>query len=553
MSDFISSGAMAPSALAYSLLQALWQLAAVGLVAAVVLALMRCTSAAARHMVAMGFLVAMLALPAWTFIGALANVPTAASGLAMATSPLGAATPSLHTLPAVAGFTPPSFAPPAWLAWLWAAGVLLMLARLAGGAWVLGTMDRHAATVLPARWVARAEALRRAMGIGRSVAVRLLDTIDLPFAARAWRPVIWLPATMLTRLAPDQIEALIAHELAHVRRLDWLWNGLQCAIEALLFFHPAVWWLSARVRQERENACDDLAAAACGDEIVVAEALLALEGLRQPMPRLALAAGGGALRARIARLLGGESKGGWSWVPSLGLAALMCVGALLTAQSSIAAAPAQPAVPAVPATPASAGASGAAAEPARDPLWTYVGESVRIRKTVDGHQRDYHRWVDPLGNRHETYRVDGQLAAIDDSVRQWVDHHREPPPPPPLPPIPPAPPLPPVPPVPPMPDKPPIPPVPPLPPELSDMPAYQALVQQIQQNPQATALLGAPITVGTDCHPCRLERDKVSLHLTAQGPKAKARLAAEGHLQDGQWRYQQLQLQAPATAANAKP
>src|SRR5205814_7265591 len=113
--------------------------------------------------------------------------------------PLGHAAPALSASTGV----------PTWLAWAWAIGVLVMLARLVGGRWVLQSIGRQPAVALPAHWAARVDAMRRAMGIGRSVAVRLLSTIDLPFTARALRPVIWLPAAMLTRLAPEQIEALI--------------------------------------------------------------------------------------------------------------------------------------------------------------------------------------------------------------------------------------------------------------------------------------------------------------------------------------------------------
>ena len=73
----------------------------------------------------------------------------------------------------------------------------------------------------------------------------------------------------------EQVEALLAHELAHIRRLDWCWNTTQCVIESVLFHHPAMWWLSRRIREEREHACDDLAVAVCGDPVVLAEALAA--------------------------------------------------------------------------------------------------------------------------------------------------------------------------------------------------------------------------------------------------------------------------------------
>ena len=117
------------------------------------------------------------------------------------------------------------------------------------------------------------------------------------------RPVILLPASALTGLTPLQLEALLAHELAHVRRYDYLVNLVQSVIETLLFYHPAVWWISARVRDEREHCCDDLAVAVCGDPHFYASALLGMERLRVTTPTLALSAAGGSLMGRVRRLV----------------------------------------------------------------------------------------------------------------------------------------------------------------------------------------------------------------------------------------------------------
>ncbi len=118
------------------------------------------------------------------------------------------------------------------------------------------------------------------------------------------RPVILLPTSVLTGLSADQMQALLAHELAHVCRNDYLVNLLQTLVETLLFYHPAVWWLSRQIRQERENCCDDLAAAVCPSRIAYARALLAMEELRAEDARLALTARGGLLWPRVRRLLG---------------------------------------------------------------------------------------------------------------------------------------------------------------------------------------------------------------------------------------------------------
>jgi len=105
-------------------------------------------------------------------------------------------------------------------------------------------------------------------------------------------------------LSARELEAVLAHELAHIRRFDYAANLLQSAIETVMFYHPAMWWISRRVRAERENCCDDEAIMACGDRLVYARALTALEKLRCGSPEFAMAATGGPLPARIRRMLG---------------------------------------------------------------------------------------------------------------------------------------------------------------------------------------------------------------------------------------------------------
>lgn len=139
-----------------------------------------------------------------------------------------------------------------------------------------------------------------------------------------WQPVILVPAALLTSLPPAYLEALLAHELAHVRRLDYLANLLQGLTEVLLFFHPAVWWLSARIRAEREELSDQLAAQCLGDPRRLALALNALDDVQFPLPRPffpALAARGGHLLARIEHLLSPRPEAKSPW----GLLALLLI------------------------------------------------------------------------------------------------------------------------------------------------------------------------------------------------------------------------------------
>ncbi len=131
-----------------------------------------------------------------------------------------------------------------------------------------------------------------------------------PYRHRVAQAGDLVPASALSGLNPHQLEAILAHELAHIRRHDYLVNLLQAVVETLLFYHPAVWWLSSRIRAERENCCDDLAVSLCGDPFTYAQALADLEGLRGPSRRFVMAADGGSLVQRVRRVLGAPSHAG---------------------------------------------------------------------------------------------------------------------------------------------------------------------------------------------------------------------------------------------------
>ena len=150
------------------------------------------------------------------------------------------------------------------------------------------------------------EAIARRLGAALGVrhVVRVLESaaVDVPSVVGLARPAILIPASALTGLSPAQLEMILAHELAHIRRHDFLVNLLQTVVETLLFYHPAVWWVSRRIRAERELCADDLAAAATGDRVAYAAALASLESLRGASPAPSLGAGHHLL-TRIQRLV----------------------------------------------------------------------------------------------------------------------------------------------------------------------------------------------------------------------------------------------------------
>lgn len=152
-------------------------------------------------------------------------------------------------------------------------------------------------------------------------AVRLFESalVQVPTVVGWLRPVILLPAIALTGLTPEQLEALLAHEMAHIRRCDYLINILQTIVETLGFYHPAVWWISHKIRIERENCCDDLAVGICGDRVCYARALTSMEEIRSGQNEFAVAATGGNLFGRIRRLIAKDASdnGRIGWIPSV--------------------------------------------------------------------------------------------------------------------------------------------------------------------------------------------------------------------------------------------
>jgi bla regulator protein blaR1 len=225
----------------------------------------------------------------------------------------------------------PRFIP--WFLALWFAGVLFLSLRFAGALVVVHRLRRVETSRNLLVWQERFSLLCQRLKVSRPVRLCESVLVEVPTVVGWLRPVILLPATALTGLSAEQLEALLSHELAHIRRFDYLINLLQTSIETLFFYHPAVWWVSAQIREEREHCCDDLAVAACGNVLTYARALTALEDLRGSGPQLAVAASGGSLLMRIQRLLRGRSpafprfEGSMGGFIALGVVFVLLLGA----------------------------------------------------------------------------------------------------------------------------------------------------------------------------------------------------------------------------------
>ena len=321
--------------LGWTLLHFLWQGA--GLAALFAVAAAICRSASARYALAVGALVLMLVSPAVTFtwLRAQANpaVRTGAEGaLTWAGTPTQNAT-------ALSGSRAPvaesEATQPTWMLWLveaWFLGVLVLSLRTAGGLILIERMRRKEIKRVGEELYARCLALQRKMGIERFIQYCECHRLDAPAVLGWFRPVVLLPVRALTGLTEAQIEAVIAHELAHIRRLDCFVNLFQIATETLLFYHPAVWWVSQRIRAERENCCDDEAIAICGDAVNYARALTLMEEWRTA-PALMMAANRSPLGERVMRLLGWNGTAGRIRVAGLAGSFVCLVGALLAANA----------------------------------------------------------------------------------------------------------------------------------------------------------------------------------------------------------------------------
>ena len=191
-----------------------------------------------------------------------------------------------------------------WVVMVWLAGAMVFWVRLAGGWVVAARMRSMLVRRAPPEWQETLRELGAQIGLSRPVRLLVSALVQVPTVVGWLRPVVLVPVGALGGLPAEHLEALLLHELAHIRRHDYLVNMLQSVAESLLFYHPAVWWVSGHIRAERELCCDDVAVSISGDALTYARALAQLESYRPAHLSAALAANGGSLADRIARLLG---------------------------------------------------------------------------------------------------------------------------------------------------------------------------------------------------------------------------------------------------------
>lgn len=352
--------------LAGSLLHFLWQGALLALIAIVALRLMARRSAESRYIAAVIAMVLMAVAPAVTFAF---YAETGGATLRAIQLLRASVTDMAHS-----GAGPGALKWATWIVVTWTLGVGLCSTRLIAG-WLLSRrIIRAAKEAVPPMATRLLERVRRQLLERRAIRLLVATKVDTPLVFGWIRPIVLLPAAAVIGLPEDQLLAVLAHELAHIRRHDFLVNSLQRAVECVLFYHPAVWWISGRIRVERERCCDDLAVRVCGDNLVYARALITLEKARgENELALAIPAVGNGVADRIRRLLGLQNSArDWqsAAVALLFLAILVGAGTwrpALAQQSQIADAPAsQPAAaqePSPAAAPVALGATATAKQP----------------------------------------------------------------------------------------------------------------------------------------------------------------------------------------------
>jgi TonB family protein len=319
-------------ALGWTLLHLCWQGLLVAGVLWCVLGVMHGRSSRVRYAAACLALGLMVALPVGTFAhlaSAEYQARAATGGAAIVMGPamvvqVGAGTISAPWSERVA--TALDQALP-WVLLAWFAGLVVFVARLHVGLMVARRLRSMATSAVTAELQQAFDEIKRRLGVERAVRLMHSALVQVPTVIGWLRPVVLIPASCLSGLSPMQIEAILAHELAHIRRHDYLVSVLQSVIETLLFYHPAVWWVSRQVRRERECCCDEMAVAVGGDRLAYARALSVLEERRAAMPEFVLGANGGVLTMRIRRLLGCKEDAAVSQFAAIAVLALMVIAA----------------------------------------------------------------------------------------------------------------------------------------------------------------------------------------------------------------------------------
>lgn len=301
--------------LGWTILHSIWQIALIAIVLKILLAWTAKYDATIRYALSISALFVATFWSVHTFLGEYQHFSFVATS-ANDNSVTNTATTSIPI--EITAFSPSSFLKRVevefaqiigpmmpFLAIFWFIGISFFASRILVGLFRLHHFSTRGTIRLPSAWDTRLLTLQQLSGIYRPVTVRLSHLVESPITYRFFRPIVLLPISLFTHLSDEQIEVILLHELAHIKRQDYLVNLLQSCIEVLFFYHPLIWWMSKQVRIEREHCCDDRVMNLRHNPMLYAQTLTQMQGQHYSLKtKLAMSATGntGDFSKRIYRL-----------------------------------------------------------------------------------------------------------------------------------------------------------------------------------------------------------------------------------------------------------
>lgn len=292
--------------LALTLFHFLWQGVLVALFLKCALVIVPWKNAQGRYLASTFAMIANLALPIFTFFYISQHSSSLNTDLAKIQDL--ALVSNGFSVPGSAAFNNNLVEYSTYIGVFWLATVLFLASRIFIELYSVNQLPKKGNLPVSDQLMARFGELVERIGLKRMPRLIVSVKVQVPMAIGWLKPAVLIPASMITGLTPAQLDMLLLHELAHIRRHDYLVNFLQTLIEILLFFHPCVYWVSKQMRNEREYCSDDIAVHHCGDPIAYAHTLADTASLckkhrHMPIPNIAMAASGGDLKQRVVRLV----------------------------------------------------------------------------------------------------------------------------------------------------------------------------------------------------------------------------------------------------------
>lgn len=304
----------------HSLAHSLWQGMLLALLTAIIIGTTRKAAPAKRYNLLLGALVLFVLGSTATFIYQLQDLSHYRVSISITHGPdlsltawMQQITDRMMAWPYVSRFTYWLNTHAGIIVFAWIAVICLRMLQLVLGLNGMRALRRSAAGTIPTEWKHYIQQTSRKLGIQRRIQLASSGLTKVPLTLGYLKPLILVPAGLLAQVAPADLEAILAHELAHIRRRDYLVNLLQHIVETIYFFNPAVWWISSLLRAEREHCCDDMAIKLTRNKKQYLQALVSCEeyALTAPAYALSFAGKGHQLKDRVLRLVSGRSQSGY--------------------------------------------------------------------------------------------------------------------------------------------------------------------------------------------------------------------------------------------------